>query len=167
MKQTQYSAALAVIGAFKGTNWLRLYEELELGESLSVKVVQAFASFLQSEEVAAPINLFDEITPEPAVAHNLRHQHVFKPMAASIVRSSNTCVQNVLSEWHSLHNNIKEFLTISELDRKLLAVISPKQRSIYNVYDRIGIQNLTKLRLQFSKINDHRFRHNHDCFIPR
>ena len=88
-------------------------------------------------------------------------------MAASIVRSSNTCVQNVLSEWHSLDNNIKEFLTISELERKLLAVISPKQRSIYNVYDRIGIQNLTKLRLQFSKINDHRFRHNHDCFIPR
>ena len=43
LEQTQYSAALAVTGAWRGTNRLRL----------SKKVVQAFMSFLQSEEDAS------------------------------------------------------------------------------------------------------------------
>ena len=83
------------------------------------------------------------------------------------VRFSNTYFQNVLSEWHSLDNNIKESETISEFKRKLLAVIRPKQRSVYSVYDRVGIKNLTKLRLKFSPLNEHRFRHHFDCFSPR
>ena len=71
------------------------------------------------------------------------------------------------SEWHSLDNNIKQPLTLSEFKRKLLAVIRPKQRSVCNVYDGIGIQNLRKLRLQFSPLNNNRFRHNFHCFSPR
>ena len=88
-------------------------------------------------------------------------------MAARTVRSSNSYFQNVLSEWHSLDNNIKESETISEFERKLLAVIRPKRKSVYNVYDRVGIKNLTKLRLQFGPLNEHKFRHHFDCFSPR
>ena len=46
-------------------------------------------------------------------------------MAARTVRFSNTYFQNVLSEWHSLDNDIKESEAISEFKRKLLAGADP------------------------------------------
>ena len=101
------------------------------------------------------------------VAYNLRHQRQYEPITARTVHFSNTYFQNVLSEWHSLDNDIKESETISEFKRELLTVIRPKQKSAYNVYDRVGIKNLTNLRLQFSPLNEQRFPHHFDCFSPR
>ena len=37
-----------------------------------------------------------------------------------------------------------------------------KRNSIYNVHDIIGVRYLSKLRLQFSALNEHKFRHNFD-----
>ena len=37
---------------------------------------------------------------------------------------------------------------------------------MYNIYDIIGVRYLTKLRLQFSALNEHKFRHNFDCLSP-
>ena len=167
LEQTQYAAALAVTGAWRGTNRRRLYGELGWESLYQRRWYRRLCHFFNLRKTQAPIYLFDEIPPERPVAYNLRHQREYEPMAARTVRFSNTYFQNVLSEWHSLENNIKESETISEFKRKLLAVIRPKQRSVYSVYDRVGIKNLTKLRLQFSPLNEHRFRHHFDCFSPR
>ena len=48
----------------------------------------------------------------------------------------------------------------------LLAVIRPVKKSVYSVYNMTGIRNLTKLRVKFSPLNEHRFRHNFDCLSP-
>ena len=94
--------------------------------------------------------------PKGPVAYNLRHQREYEPMIARTVRFSNTYFQNILSsDWHLLDKNIKESETISEFKRKLLAVVRPKQKSVYNVFDRVGIKKLTKLCLQFSPLNEH------------
>ena len=115
----------------------------------------------------APIYLYDEIPPERPSAYNLRHQGEYERMATRTARFSNTYFENVLSEWHSLDNNIKESETISGFKRKPLAVIRPRQRSVDNLYDRLSIKNLTKLHLQLSPLNEHRFRHHFDCFSSR
>ena len=36
----------------------------------------------------------------------------------------------------------------------------------YNLHDIVGVRNLTKLRVRFSALNEHRFRHNFDCPSP-
>ena len=41
------------------------------------------------------------------------------------------------------------------------------QRNIFNIFDPKGIKFLTRLRLGFSHLNEHRFRHNfQDCMNP-
>ena len=40
------------------------------------------------------------------------------------------------------------------------------KNSIYNVFHISGIRRLTKLRLEFSELNAHRFPHNFDCLSP-
>ena len=41
-----------------------------------------------------------------------------------------------------------------------------KDLSIYGIRDIVGIKRLTKLRVEFSALNEHRFRHNFDCVSP-
>ena len=52
---------------------------------------------------------------------------------------------------------------MSEFKRKLLAIIRPPKNTVYDVFDIEGIKKLTKLLVNFSALNEHRFRHNFDC----
>ena len=54
----------------------------------------------------------------------------------------------------------------SEFKRKLLKLIRPPKRSIFNIYDSEGIKLLTQLRVKFSDLHYHRYRHNFHCTSP-
>ena len=69
-------------------------------------------------------------------------------------------------EWNKLDNEVKYSVSIAQFKNKLLSTIRPVGNSIYNVHDIIGVRYLTKLRLQFSALNEHKFRHNFDCLSP-
>ena len=56
--------------------------------------------------------------------------------------------------------------TISEFKRKFLKLIRPPKRSIFNIYDLEGIKLLTQLRVEFSDMRYHRYRHNFHCTSP-
>ena len=56
--------------------------------------------------------------------------------------------------------------TISEFKRKFLKLIRPPKRSIFNMYDLEGIKLLTQLRVEFSDLRYHRYRHNFHCTSP-
>ena len=124
-------------------------------------------------------NLFIDPGVHPSYNDICQHQIIYGKLNVSVpfpppykrkvwaLLIPNTYFQSIHSEWHWWDNDIKESLTISEFRRKPLAVKRQKQTSVSSVYDRIGIQNVTKLRLHFSPLNDHRVRHNCDCFNPR
>ena len=48
----------------------------------------------------------------------------------------------------------------------MLGIIRPSQKPTYNINDIAGIRLLTKLRLNFSALNEHKFRHNFECLDP-
>ena len=49
----------------------------------------------------------------------------------------------------------------------MLSFIRPIANNVYNIFDPIGLKLLTRLRLGFSLLNEHRFRHNfQDCMNP-
>ena len=77
-------------------------------------------------------------------------------------RFANTYFQNSFMEWNKLDNEVKYSVSIAQFKNKLLSTIRPVGNSIYNVRDIIGV----KLRLQFSALNEHKFRHNFDCLSP-
>ena len=39
------------------------------------------------------------------------------------------------------------------------------QSDVYNIFDPIGLKFLTRLRLDFSHLNEHRFRHNFQDYL--
>ena len=76
-------------------------------------------------------------------------------------------IPSALSDWFKLGQSIRNSDSISIFKNRLLSFIRPVQSSIFNVFYPIGIKLLTRLRLDFSHLNEHRFRHNFkNCMNP-
>jgi len=74
---------------------------------------------------------------------------------------------STLKEWFKLDDNIRNSESISLFKSRLLSFIRPVQRSIFNIFDPKGLKLLTRLRLDFSHLNGHRFQHNFEnCVNP-
>ena len=72
-----------------------------------------------------------------------------------------------LEEWFHLKLSIGNSANINAFKQKLLPFICPLENSILNVFDQEGLKLLTRLRLGFSHLNEHRFRHNfQECLEP-
>ena len=66
-----------------------------------------------------------------------------------------------------LDSSIRNSESIAIFKIKLLSLIRPAQSKIYNIFDPTGLKLLTRLRLGFSHLNEHKFRHNfEDCLNP-
>ena len=83
-----------------------------------------------------------------------------------IVRFTNTYFQNTLIEWNLLADDIENAGSIAAFNSKLLLTIRPLKRTMYGIRNIVGIKRLTKLRVEFSALNEHRFLHNFDCVSP-
>ena len=71
------------------------------------------------------------------------------------------------NDWYKLHETIRNSESISIFKSRLLSFIRPLESNVYNILDPIGLKFLNSLRLGFSHLNEHRFRHNfQDCMHP-
>ena len=68
--------------------------------------------------------------------------------------------------YSELENDIFESITLGEFRGKLLAKIRPEKKSLFEFRDIRGLRRLTKLRVKFSPLNEHRFRHSFESVNP-
>ena len=66
----------------------------------------------------------------------------------------------VIVEWNKLNINLRDPESFFIFRNSLLKIGRPIPNPVYNVHDPMGIKYLTKLRLGFSHLNDHKFRRN-------
>ena len=50
--------------------------------------------------------------------------------------------------------------------RELMCLIRPQKRSLFGFHNIEGVRLLTRLRVEFSDLREHRFRHNFQCSSP-
>ena len=62
-------------------------------------------------------------------------------------------------EWNQLNDDIKKIESIEKFKKGLIKIIRTKENSVFGVSDIYGIKLLTRLRLNFSHLNEHKFRH--------
>ena len=62
-----------------------------------------------------------------------------------------------LEEWFHFIPNIRNSETINTFKQKLLPFIRPLENRIFNIFDPEGLKLLTRLRLGFSHLSEHRF----------
>ena len=166
LDQTQYSADLAVTGAWRGTSRQRLYSELGWESFYDRRWYRRLCNFSVLKKEQSPQYLLTEIPNERQLTYNLRNPRVYDQNIGRTNRFANAYFQNTFIEWNKLDSLVKHSVSIAQFKNKLLSTIRPVGISVYNVHDIIGVRHLTKQRLQFSALNEHKFRHNFDCLSP-
>ena len=100
LESTQYSAALAVSGAWRGTDTDKLYEELGWEILYYRRWNRRLCHFYNLRNDQRPLYLFSEIPQERTLHYSLRRPSVYEPNVKSTERFSHTYFQNCLSEWN-------------------------------------------------------------------
>ena len=107
LEQTQYYAALAVAGAWRGTNRLRLYEELGWESLYHRRWYRRLCHFFNLVKSQSPNYLFHEISPERQLSYGLRYPRDYEVKVARTNRFSYTYFHNTMFEWNLLDEEIK------------------------------------------------------------
>ena len=165
IEQVQYKASLIVSGCWQGTNRDKLYEELGW-ESLSRRRWhRRLTTFYKIHNGFAPSYLSEHIPDQVEPNFSLRRNTIRPPLCRTN-RFANSFFPFCLSEWNTLDDSIKEPTSISQFKSKLNSLIRPKENSVYSIRDNSGIKLLTKIRVTFSDLRNHRYNHNFNCNIP-
>ena len=165
IEQVQYKAALIVSGCWQGTNRDKLYEELGW-ESLSHRRWHRRLTIYYKITNSLTPSYMNEHIPEQIEPNVSLRRHAVRTPLCRTSRFANSFFPFCLSEWNSLDDSIKASPSLSEFKTKLNSLIRPKGNYFYSIRDNSGIKLLTKIRVTFSDLRDHRFNHNFNCISP-
>ena len=166
LEQVQYNAAIVVTGAWKGTSRQRLLDELGWETLYDRRRYQRLSHFFSLSRSKTPDYLFQEIPKQRVTEYDLRSIRNFEQDISRTKRYSDSYFNNTLYEWNQLDRAVQESPSIAVFKNNLLQVIRPVRKPVYNICDIPGVKLLTRLRVKFSSLNEHRFRHNFECLSP-
>ena len=166
LEQAQYKAALAVSGAWKDKNRSRLLEELGWETLYDRRWYRRLCQFFLLSKSKTPLHLYQEIPEQQTADYNLRHTRYYEPNLSRTLRFSNSYFSNILDERNKLDKAVQGSPSISVFKRNVLQIIRPIKYPIYNICDIQGVKMLTRLRVKFSPLKEHRSRHNFEYLSP-
>ena len=165
IEQVQYKAALIVSGCWQGTSREKLYDELGW-ESLSMRRwSRRMTIFYKIHNGMTPSYLLDHIPENSTINVSLR-RNTNKPLFSRTDRYANSFFPFCINNWNILDSAIKSSLSLKEFKTKLNNFVRPKGNIFYGIRDSFGIKLLTKIRISFSDLRDHRYNHNFNCANP-
>ena len=80
-----------------------------------------------------------------------------RPFSSRTISFKNTFFPYCVNEWNNLKADIRNAKSLSIF--KKLIISGKKENPLFSVYDPLGLKLLTRLRLDFSHVNEHKFRH--------
>ena len=88
-----------------------------------------------------------------------RHVNSFNTVSCKSEYFKNSFIPNVINEWNKLDPGIHSSTPYNLFRNTLLKFARPVQRKAFNINDSVGVKLLTRLRLGFSHLREHKFRH--------
>ena len=161
IEKIQYQAALAVTGAWQGSNRSQIYEEVGW-ESLSDRRMSR--RILQSYKiinVMTPSYLKDKLPPNKrAYLFSADICNTLREIRCRSSRFMNSFYPNGVASWNIIIKHFDTMPPISKLKEYLLSLFRPNIKSTFNIYDPIGLRYIFQLRLRLSPLRNHKWRHN-------
>ena len=157
IESVQYNAVLAITGAIRGTSREKLYQELGLEFLRNRKWLRRMSYLYKIVSTKFPPYLYDLI---PRIQKSHRYPGCFKPLRCRAELFRNSFLPFTVNEWNKLDSDIMNSDSYEMFRKKLLAFIRPAGNSMYGIYDPLGVKLINRLRLGFSHLREHKFRHN-------
>ena len=97
----------------------------------------------------------------PSMKTSARQPNTFTSFYCKTKYFQSSFLPCVIKEWNKLDPDKRSCLFYDSIFRKaLLNFIRPSENKIFNIHDQVGIKLLTRLRLGFSHLREHKLRHN-------
>ena len=120
---------------------------------------------LQNQKRTRTHYLSDHIPEHGETYMSFRHRNNRAPISRT-ERYDNSFFPYCIKISNNLANSVKSLPTLSRFKDHLYEFIRPKGSGFYGIHDKHGIKLLTKIRVEFSDLRDHRYNHNFNCLSP-
>ena len=156
IEPAQYNAALAITGAIKGSSREKLYQELGLEYLYRRRWARRLCLLYKVFLSGQPSYIHDLLPP---LRSSRRHVNSFNLVSGKSEYVKNSFIPNAIYEWNKLDPDIRSSASYNLFRNTLLKFIRLAQRKTFNINDFVGVKSLTRLRLGFSHLREHKFRH--------
>jgi len=154
----QYNACLAITGCIRGTSREKLYSELGLESLADRRFCRRLSFFFKIVKGMTPQYLVEILPPRRAAFANLRSRLPIYPLEVRTERYRNSFFPYCINEWNKLDSRIRDLPSISRFKRAIFEFMRPKPAPTFRV-NHEGLFLLTRLRVGFSHLREHKFRH--------
>ena len=159
IESIQYNASLAITGTIRGTSTEKLYQELGLEYLSSRRWFRRLSTFYKIFKRKSPFYLYSLI-PKINVNRSSRTKDNIPLLRTRTETFKNSFFPSAMEQWNKLDINIRESYSLPSFKKSLLKCIRPTPNSIYNINNHNGLKFLTRLRLSFSHLREHKSKHN-------
>ena len=156
IEQVQYKAALILSGCWQRTSCERLYDELGWENPSDRQWARRMTTFYKIKYELAPSYLSEHLLEQSV--------NITTPFSR-IEMYDNSLFSYCIENWNKLENSVKILPSLTCFKKHLNSFIRPKGKSFYAINGNSGFK-LSKIRVQFSDLRDHRYTHNFNCKIP-
>ena len=159
LEKVQYRACLAITGAIQGISRTKLYDEVYLHSLIKRRCCIKSIFFYKIVNGLLPDYFYSCLDSPPQKNYFLRSvsASVIKHFLSRTKSFKNTFFPYCINEWNNLTVEIRNSKSVSAF--KKLLKCEKEENSLFSIYDPLGVKLLTRLRLQFSHLNEHKFRH--------
>ena len=155
LESIQYQAALAVTGAWKGTNRDKIYEQLGWESSHNRREFRRLTQFYKIMNDLTPSYLKEPV-PNP-------HVHLFGPRSTNVIppifckndRYKNSFYPDAIDKWNNVGVEFRSIVSLSLFKSTYLRIIRPPKKEIFGVHNPEGIKRLFQLRVGLSPLKAH------------
>ena len=159
LEKIQYNACLAITGCFRGTSREKLYSELGLESLSDRRYARRMIFFYKIVNKLTPDYLRRYLPVALVAPVNLRARNAIPPLAIRTERFRNTFFPFCISQWNLLDSRIRNLPSALSFKKAIFDFFRPKCSSVFGAQNSQGVIFLNRLRVGFSHLNDHKFRH--------
>ena len=163
IESVQYNAELITTSAIKGTCRDKIYQELGLESLADRRWSRKLIFFHKIILGLQPSYLQNYLTPydnERPYLTRYATQKLIKTFRGRTKAFESYFFTYCAKEWGNLSEELRNIDSIKTFKLSILNFVRPRENSVFAVHDINGLKLLTRLRLNFSHLNEHKFRHN-------
>ena len=165
IERVQYKAALIVSGCWQGTRQEKLYGELGWESLSDRRWIRRLSMFYKISNGLAPSYLSDHIPKRNVISMSLRNRSDIPPLTR-MNRYENSFFPYTIKAWKELDEEVKSKPSIQSFNKSLFDFERPLGHPLFGICDKFEVRLLTKIRVEFSDLRDHRFNHAFNCESP-
>ena len=159
LESIQYQAALAITGAWKGTNTIKIYRELGWESLHDHRCFRRITQFYKIMNGLTPMYLVD---PIPVPRRHLFGRHATNDLYRFHCRNKrflHSFYPDSVNTWNELGPEMRNAESLSNFKTAILKTIRPEKKSIFKIHHPNGLRYIYQLRLGLSSLRYHKKRH--------